>query len=140
VAVLNAGRLEQVAPPQEVYSSPATEFVAGFVGVVNRLAAVPDVPGRVRVLGTSTALDGAPEASAVIVRPEALTVGPDDAAGDGEPGTVVTRTFLGAVTRLVVATAHGEVTVDAMTRPGLPDAGDRTVVRLDTDRVRAAAT
>jgi putative spermidine/putrescine transport system ATP-binding protein len=117
VAVLNAGRLEQVAPPQEVYSSPATEFVAGFVGVVNRLAAVPDVPGRVRVLGTSTALDGAPEASAVIVRPEALTVGPDDAAGDGEPGTVVTRTFLGAVTRLVVATAHGEVTVDAVTRP-----------------------
>ena len=138
VAVLNAGRLEQVAPPQEVYASPATEFVAGFVGVVNRLAAVPDGPGRVRVLGESAALDGASEASAVIVRPEALTVGPDHEAGGGEPGTVVTRTFLGAVTRFVVATGHGEVTVDAVTRPGLPDAGERTVVRLDTDRVRAA--
>ena len=72
----------------------------------------------------------------MIVRPEALTVGGE---GPGEPGTVVTRTFLGAVTRLVVATDAGEVTVDAVTRPGLPDAGERTVVRLDTDRVRAAA-
>ena len=58
VAVLNAGRLEQVAPPQEVYAPPATPFVAEFVGVVNRLAAVPDGPGRVRVLGASTELDG----------------------------------------------------------------------------------
>jgi putative spermidine/putrescine transport system ATP-binding protein len=135
VAVLNAGRLEQVAPPQEVYASPANAFVAAFVGVVNRVAALPDGPGRVRVLGASAELDGDAGAGSVIVRPEALTVGGD---GTGEPGTVVTRTFLGAVTRLVVATEVGEVTVDAVTRPGLPDAGDRTVVRLDTDRVRAA--
>jgi putative spermidine/putrescine transport system ATP-binding protein len=143
VAVLNAGRLEQVAPPHEVYSSPATAFVATFVGVVNRLAATPDGPGRVRVLGSSAALDGAgadgsARADTVIVRPEALTVGPPGPDGGGEPGRVVTRTFLGAVTRLVVALPHGEVTVDAVTRPGLPDVGGATVVRLDTDRVRAA--
>ena len=72
----------------------------------------------------------------MLVRPEALTVGSE---GPGEPGTVVTRTFLGAVTRLVVATDAGEVTVDAVTRPGLPQQGERTVVRLDTERVRAAA-
>jgi putative spermidine/putrescine transport system ATP-binding protein len=135
VAVLNAGRLEQVAPPQEVYASPANAFVAAFVGVVNRLAAVPDGPGRVRVLGASAELDGDAGAESVIVRPEALTIGGD---GRGEPGTVVTRTFLGAVTRLVVAIEAGEITVDAATRPGLPDAGERTVVRLDTARVRAA--
>ena len=135
VAVLNAGRLEQVAPPQEVYASPANAFVAAFVGVVNRLVAVPDGPGRVGVLGASAELDGDAKAGSVIVRPEALTVGGD---GAGEPGTVVTRTFLGAVTRFVVATEAGEITVDAVTRPGLPDAGERTVVRRDADRVRAA--
>ena len=134
VAVLNAGRLEQVAPPQEVYAAPATAFVAAFVGVVNRLAAAPDGPGRVRVLGRSVAVEGR-AADTVIVRPEALAVAAD---GPGEPGSVVTRTFLGAVTRLVVATAEGEVTVDAVTRPGLPDAGERTVVRLDAEKVRAA--
>jgi putative spermidine/putrescine transport system ATP-binding protein len=32
------GRLEQLAPPTEVYSRPATAFVAEFVGLTNRLA------------------------------------------------------------------------------------------------------
>ena len=127
VAVLNAGRLEQVAPPQEVYASPSTAFVATFVGVVNRLPATPDGPGRVRVLGSSAVLDGSAQAGTVIVRPEALAVAPD---GPGAPGTVITSTFLGAVTRLMVATAHGEVTVDALTRPGLPNAGDARWKRM----------
>ena len=87
------------------------------------------------MLGASTELDGPPGSGTVLVRPEALTVGSE---GPGEPGTVVTRTFLGAVTRLVVATDAGEVTVDAATRPGLPEPGEHTVVRLDTKRVRAA--
>ena len=92
----------------------------------------PGNPGRVTA---STELDGPAGSGTVLVRPEALTVGSE---GPGEPGTVVTRTFLGAVTRLVVATDAGEVTVDAVTRPGLPQQGERTVVRLDTERVRAA--
>jgi putative spermidine/putrescine transport system ATP-binding protein len=127
-----------IADRVAVLNAPETAFVATFVGVVNRLAATPEGPGRVRVLGATAALDGEGDAATVIVRPEALTMGPESGGGAGEPGTVVTRTFLDAVTRLVVTTAHGEVTVDAVTRPGLPDVGDRTVVRLDTERVRAA--
>ena len=37
LAVMNAGRIEQVGPPQEVYDHPATEFVAGFLGASNLL-------------------------------------------------------------------------------------------------------
>ena len=37
-AVMNAGRLEQLASPADVYSRPATSFVAEFVGLTNRLA------------------------------------------------------------------------------------------------------
>src|SRR4030095_15289288 len=37
VAVMNAGRFEQVGTPQELYYRPATPFVAGFVGANNRL-------------------------------------------------------------------------------------------------------
>ncbi len=37
VAVLNAGRIEQAAPPRELYDRPANEFVMSFVGPVNRL-------------------------------------------------------------------------------------------------------
>jgi putative spermidine/putrescine transport system ATP-binding protein len=113
VAVLNAGRLEQVAPPQEVYGSPATEFVAAFVGTVND---VPVADGRI--------VADAPETRRV--RPEALAVD----VSDGLPGTVVTSTFLGPVTRLVVATEVGELTVDAISRPGLPGPGTATTVAL----------
>ena len=37
LAVFNAGRIEQVGTPAEVYEHPANEFVAGFVGVSNVL-------------------------------------------------------------------------------------------------------
>ena len=37
IAVFNDGRIEQVGPPFELYEQPATEFVAGFVGVSNVL-------------------------------------------------------------------------------------------------------
>ncbi|MFL5909419.1 MAG: sulfate/molybdate ABC transporter ATP-binding protein [Gaiellaceae bacterium] len=37
VVVMNAGRVEQVAPPRELYDEPANPFVMSFVGPVNRL-------------------------------------------------------------------------------------------------------
>jgi sulfate transport system ATP-binding protein len=37
VVVMNAGRIEQIAPPRELYDHPVTEFVMSFVGPVNRL-------------------------------------------------------------------------------------------------------
>ena len=50
IAVFNDGRIEQVSPPVELYEQPATEFVAGFVGVSNVLerdgVALHDPPGE----------------------------------------------------------------------------------------------
>ena len=43
VAVLSQGRIEQIAPPAEIYGAPATPFVADFVGTMNRVEC-----GRVR--------------------------------------------------------------------------------------------
>jgi putative spermidine/putrescine transport system ATP-binding protein len=138
VAVLNAGRLEQVGTPQEVYARPATAFVAEFVGVLNRLPAERVGQGRVRVLGATAELDGdlgggVAGPLTVAVRPEALAVAAD---GQGAAATVLSTTFLGPVTRLVVGTDVGELVVDAVTRSGLPATGEPTVVRLTTDRVR----
>jgi putative spermidine/putrescine transport system ATP-binding protein len=112
VAVLNAGKLEQVGTPQEVYAQPATEFVAAFVGVTNH---VPVADGRITA-----------GASIRQVRPEGLAVG----TPDGFPATVLTRTFLGAVTRFVLSTEVGELTVDVTSRPSLPSIGAVTTVAL----------
>jgi putative spermidine/putrescine transport system ATP-binding protein len=110
VGVLRAGRLEQVASPDELYERPATAFVAEFVGTMNRLPATLR-DGEVELLGARRPLAGAaPPAGPVValVRPEALLVTPD-----GGAGRVVTRTFSGAATRVLVALPDGtEVRVD----------------------------
>ncbi len=101
VGVMRSGRLEQVAVPDELYSRPATAFVAEFVGTMNRLPGEFMGPGTVVVLGTTVAAqEGGPVSGPVdvLVRPEGLTVA---VAGDGN-GIVSNRTFLGATSRLTV--------------------------------------
>jgi ABC-type Fe3+/spermidine/putrescine transport system ATPase subunit len=43
IAVMNDGRVEQIGSPEEIYHSPASVFVANFIGVANLL---PDHPGH----------------------------------------------------------------------------------------------
>jgi putative spermidine/putrescine transport system ATP-binding protein len=112
VGVMRGGRLEQVAEPAELYSRPATAFVAEFVGTMNRLPAELGSGGAVTVLGvTVPAHEGGPASGPVdaLVRPENLAVA---AAEDGN-GIVTGRTFLGAVTRVAVRlSGDTEVAVD----------------------------
>jgi multiple sugar transport system ATP-binding protein len=94
IAVMEGGRLQQVAPPQEVYRAPANRFVAGFIGtppmtlVDGRLAPrgagwAFDAPG----LGLDLPLDlpGAEPGEACLgLRPEAVTLGEG-----GHSGTIL---------------------------------------------------
>jgi putative spermidine/putrescine transport system ATP-binding protein len=111
VGVMRAGRLEQVASPDELYERPATAFVAEFVGTMNRLPATL-AAGEAQLLGTRRPVTGgAPPSGPVValVRPESLLVQADPAG----TGRVVTRTFSGASTRVLVALPDGvEVRVD----------------------------
>ncbi len=55
IAVMNAGRVEQIGSPREIYDEPATVFVAGFIGLANLIPGaggttdVPPARGRVAV-------------------------------------------------------------------------------------------
>ncbi|WP_300612120.1 ABC transporter ATP-binding protein [Trebonia sp.] len=112
VGVMRGGKLEQVAAPDELYSRPATAFVAEFVGTMNRLPGDLTGRGTVTVLGgTVPVQDGAPEPGPVdvLVRPEGLTITP---VRDGN-GIVSNRTFLGASTRVtVLISGDTEIQVD----------------------------
>jgi putative spermidine/putrescine transport system ATP-binding protein len=94
IAVFNHGRIEQIGTPVEVYEHPATEFVAGFVGVSNVL----ERGGR-----------------KFTVRPEKITMLDSGAAAPGfdtEPGVVDEVVYVGSVTRYVVKLdAGGTLTV-----------------------------
>jgi putative spermidine/putrescine transport system ATP-binding protein len=105
VGVMRAGQLEQLAPPTEVYSRPATPFVAEFVGLTNRLSGT--VSGStVTVRGQDLPLVdlGTPAGPVIaLIRPEAVTLASESSAGSGPlAGTVIAITFLGATSRVTV--------------------------------------
>ena len=94
IAVFNGGRIEQVSAPVELYERPATEFVAGFVGVSNLLER-----------------DGA----RFTIRPEKIQLVDPGATPNGlrtERGHIAEVAYAGMVTRYTVALdAGGELQV-----------------------------
>jgi putative spermidine/putrescine transport system ATP-binding protein len=143
VGVMQNGRLEQLAPPTEVYSRPATPFVAEFVGLSNRLPGVVS-GGTVKVRGRDLPLVdlSTPAGPATaLVRPEAVTLA-SDSSGDSGPlvGTVIASTFLGATSRVTVDL--GDVTILAQLTTAdaseLP-AGSRVALTIRPDPVLVSA-
>ncbi len=98
IAVFNAGRIEQVGAPAEMYERPATRFVAGFVGTSNLISgeAAHAITGRP---GTFT------------VRPEKIRLGDADTPSGGDEyaaaGRIRSVVYLGSDTRYVVALDAG---------------------------------
>jgi putative spermidine/putrescine transport system ATP-binding protein len=143
VGVMQDGRLEQLAPPTEVYSRPATAFVAEFVGLSNRLAGT--VSGStVTVRGRDLPLvdhSTPPGPAIALVRPEAVTLA-SESTGESGPlaGTVIASTFLGATSRVTVDLGDTTIlaqlsTADAMEHP----AGSRVSLTIRPDPVLVSA-
>ena len=122
IAVLAEGRVEQVGPPQEIYSAPATTFVAGFLGAANifdadvlelsgssavcsamdtRLGAVLDT--RLAAVVDESARTGP---AAIVIRPERITLQdagtPVSNGHNAIGGTVSAVVYLGSCTQVHV--------------------------------------
>ena len=100
VGVMSAGRLEQIAPPSELYDRPRTRFVAEFVGLTNRLPGTA-AGGVVDLLGTPVPLlEGSAQTGEVqaLVRPENVRL----ARSDDGTARVAAVSFLGSLCRAQV--------------------------------------
>jgi putative spermidine/putrescine transport system ATP-binding protein len=124
VAVMYRGRIEQMGAPAEMYSRPATPFVAEFIGTMNRLEAtiVDPANGTVDHGGIMLSVDAARgrakgERVLVLVRPETVELSPANGAGGSNTltGEVLTQTFLGPVTRLKVVGPGADLIADVST-------------------------
>ncbi|RSM54483.1 spermidine/putrescine ABC transporter ATP-binding protein [Amycolatopsis sp. WAC 01376] len=109
IAVFNAGRIEQVGSPVEVYERPASPFVAGFVGTSNLLSG----GGAENIIGKPGVFS---------IRPEKIRIDADlsksaDVGETSATGTVTNTVYAGATVRY-------EVTLDA--------GGQLSVVRQNT--------
>jgi spermidine/putrescine transport system ATP-binding protein len=94
LAVMRHGKIEQIGPPEEVYETPQTEFVASFLGASNLIAGEVkeerDGLSSVLLTGGGTVevpIERAPfQPGATVkvgVRPEKITIGTDDAPHPG---------------------------------------------------------
>jgi putative spermidine/putrescine transport system ATP-binding protein len=138
VGVMQAGYLEQLGPPAEVYSNPATRFVAEFVGSVSRLPGEIVERGTVDVLGHRLGVPGEEAAQLgagtevdVLVRPESVRIRPEPSG----PAVVARASFLGASVRVVATLPNGvEVTSVLPASEGYTfPAGARVGVELTGD-------
>jgi spermidine/putrescine transport system ATP-binding protein len=145
IAVMSEGRVEQIGTPQEIYNSPASLFVAGFIGSANLLPG--DVVGTdgddtvvaltaghtVRARTDVERPAGTPVS--VMLRPERLTASAtsrDD--GRSIEGTVADVVFQGATARIVVHLKdESEVIASVVTGSDLPFLMPGNTVHLNWD-------
>jgi spermidine/putrescine transport system ATP-binding protein len=132
IAVMSEGRVEQIGTPHEIYNSPASLFVAGFIGSANLLpgevvgtdgddTVVKLTAGHtVRARTTEVHQPDAPVS--VMLRPERLTA-TAESLDDGRSieGTVADVVFQGATARIVVHLGdESEVIASVVTGTDLP--------------------
>ena len=151
IAVMNRGRIEQVAPPEDVYERPATTFVAGFIGVSNLMPGTVTSANEVRLdqgetIATPTDGFSSGERCHAVVRPEKLRV---EVEGDGAgrpdrprlDGIVASSLYLGTSTQLLVDVGEDvRMTVlvpnaDTVERQHLPGGGARVALSWEPEHM-----
>jgi putative spermidine/putrescine transport system ATP-binding protein len=124
IFVMNKGHIEQQGSPEDLYTRPATEFVARFIGNYN-------------LLGTqeSHALLGIPVTGHLAIRPESIRIFPHDS---GEPGgisgTIRHYQLLGSVIRYRVDCGDIALHVDTLNRNAADLLNAGSAVRLHIER------
>ncbi len=113
VAVFNKGRVQQVAPPRDIYERPETAFVAQFIGENNRIDATIEHLSGTRATALTTPGDriaceaaaGAKAADRVLlsIRPESVSL--------VEPGTVVDNKFAATIANIIYHGDHMRLTL-----------------------------
>ncbi|MBU6244384.1 MAG: ABC transporter ATP-binding protein [Actinomycetales bacterium] len=146
MAVMAGGRIEQVGTPAEVYESPATAYVADFLGSANVLDVEvlgPAADGRTQVRLAGQLLDCAGTASPgedvrLVVRPERLLLEPAPDASGSLEGTVSRVVYQGATIDVIVAIGPGlDLVVRRPTEQARGHAaGERVVVHCRPDAMR----
>ncbi len=140
VVVMNAGRIEQIGTPEEVFGSPANEFVMTFLGNVNVFhgrveegclrvgGLMVDAPaGSQAAAGGTEGGDGGADGAAIsakaFVRPHELDIDTEPGDGHGVPATVTFVNPIGASVKVELQTLEGESVFVELTRSRYADLG-----------------
>jgi len=132
VVVMDAGRIAQIGTPQDVWSRPASAFVARFLGFENVVEAEVRGAEVVTAWGPMRAPAGTPQgAGHVLIRPNGVEL---DEAGQLK-ATVAARTFRGDHVALLLEPERGPALEAACRLPDAPEPGAAVRVRFDPDEL-----
>jgi len=143
IVIMNDGRIEQVGTPEEVYTRPVNEFVAGFIGepATNFVGCTPHEDGATIVPSAPAelSLDVPAGTRTLGVRPEDLYLA-DDASGAADPSepipfTVGVREPQGYAVELTLERGGTEVRAWVRDPPDEVQAGREVELVLDRERV-----
>jgi iron(III) transport system ATP-binding protein len=142
IAVMNAGKIEQLGPPHEIYERPRSEFVARFIGASNIIRGKTLDDRHVSVAGVALRCAGetlkAGETAISIRQHEIRLMGsPGETTDNVLPATVTRNVFLGNSRDYMVELADG-TQVRAVTAPAdsIPQ-GTKVWLHLPPERCRA---
>jgi len=132
IAVMHQGKIEQLGSPTELYETPRTAFVAGFLGKSNLLGGSIEGPGAIR-LDDGTLVRAETNGSlgrvAVGVRPEKVSLG--EGGENRLTGAIHETAYIGVATEFVVRTPAGDITVfhqNAESGGAVPSVGTNVTV------------
>ncbi|WP_349510018.1 ABC transporter ATP-binding protein [Bradyrhizobium sp. Ghvi] len=103
IVVMNAGRVEQVGTPGEIYETPATPFVAKFIGWCSLLKGTVGTDGSfTSVAGLRLAGNWSAGPATAVIRPEHVKLSADGAAGLSCQARVLQAHYYGGATRIML--------------------------------------
>ena len=146
IAVMNAGKIEQVDAPHLLYTKPRTRFVAGFVGRTNLLEARVEAGALLLgnlSLGPAAAAGIAPDVSGNILlslRPQAMSLHVTEPARESAalimPVTILERTYLGEAWDYVLRPEGAELRLRAAAPPlAAHEIGAKLWLRIDPQQI-----
>jgi putative spermidine/putrescine transport system ATP-binding protein len=145
VVVMNAGRMEQVGAPFEIYNFPQTEFVAHFVGTLNAVTAEVVDPAAQTLRLEGQLLQSAEDLSGrrsgdrvmIAIRPERLSFASEGKKANLIDCTIRNITFLGSIVRIQVSVGGVNLHMDTFNNPflALPNIGEETQITCSREAV-----
>jgi ABC-type Fe3+/spermidine/putrescine transport system ATPase subunit len=153
VVIMNAGHIEQVGSPQNVYNRPGTEFVARFLGLPNLIkGTVASMTTQVASVSTPVGLLNvridAPrslarnQAITVLIRPDAATIKDEGGRLKAESdqsnhieGILIDSSFRGRYNRVMIRVNEVDLTFEVEVRSDLPKIGEHIKLALNGDSI-----
>lgn len=146
IAIINQGRIEQLAAPKDIYEHPKTKFVASFIGETNLLdAMVLSIDGDKAVIGTEVGkatvmIDSkkkikVSDGVAVSIRPENMKFSKTPVKGFSIKGVVKEQIFVGNLIKMMITLNDGtEIRINRFDADDLAENGELLYLYWDLQK------